>query len=404
MVFTKQHIPAKVLCIIDIGSYKLRVCAASFLNQRIEVLGYNEKRQDTSYFSNQECKNLPGLCRNISESIEKLEKDLALSLDEIVINYPFGELFLASKKIHHTRKHPHTWVDENELESIMEVVEKQCLKHLSEEVDILYGLTASEIQILLSRVNGIRLDGVTQEKIIGKKGETMTLSLVNAFIPLRKYHLLSQIGQVLGKKIFRILPTEFCITKIFPQEDIVIINVGATQTTLSLKQEGEVRGVSKISIGINDLVNKIAKHSELPRAEIIDMLSEKKYEQEKQEFLQIWGESIGVTLQDMLGTQICPKYFYIGGGGGSNSFLKEYLEKFSFTSYDIRILNHIEFIQEDISDMLHSIKSIKIEDIQRIPLDMHVLLFETNHLISQEWDVVSTSLKNAIQKLGYIRS
>ncbi len=166
MVFTKQHIPAKTLCIIDIGSYKLRVCAASFKNQRIEVLGYHEKRQDISYFSNQECKNLPGLCRNISEAIEKLEKDLDISLEEIVINYPFGEIFLASKHIYHTRKQPQNPLNEAELESIMQSVEKHCLTQLAADVDTLYGLTEKEIQILLSRVNSIRIDGVIQEKLI----------------------------------------------------------------------------------------------------------------------------------------------------------------------------------------------------------------------------------------------
>jgi len=89
VVFTKQHIPAKVLCIIDIGSYKLRVCAAAFKNKKISILGYHEKRQDTSFFANQECKNLPGLCKNITDALKKLEKDLDISLDEIVINYPF---------------------------------------------------------------------------------------------------------------------------------------------------------------------------------------------------------------------------------------------------------------------------------------------------------------------------
>ncbi len=59
MNFIKQDISAKTLCIIDIGSYKLRICAASFKNKRVEILAYHEKRQESSYFANQECTNLP---------------------------------------------------------------------------------------------------------------------------------------------------------------------------------------------------------------------------------------------------------------------------------------------------------------------------------------------------------
>jgi Tfp pilus assembly PilM family ATPase len=111
--------------------------------------------------------------------------------------------------------------------------------------------------------------------------------------------------------MFKVLPTEYCITKIFPQKDVVIINVGATQTTLSLKKDGDVLSISKIPIGINDLVKKIIKQQSITRVDIIDQLNSDMFQTEKQEFLQIWGEGIGITLQEVLGKTICPKYFYI---------------------------------------------------------------------------------------------
>lgn len=49
-------------------------------------------------------------------------------------------------------------------------------------------------------------------------------------------------------------------------------------------------------------------------------------------------------------------------------------------------------------------KSIRLEDIQKMPLDMYVLLHETNTLISQEADILSITLKQAIERLGYIKS
>jgi hypothetical protein len=87
--FTRKHIPAKTLCIIDIGSYKLRACGAKFKNKEIEILAYNEKRQDVSYFANNECLNLPGLCENIGSIIKALESETETKFQDIVINYPF---------------------------------------------------------------------------------------------------------------------------------------------------------------------------------------------------------------------------------------------------------------------------------------------------------------------------
>jgi cell division ATPase FtsA len=196
VAFTKKNIPSKILCIIDIGSYKLRVCAASFKNKEIKILGYTEKRQDISFFSNGECRNLPALCENIGECIARLEETCAVPLDQIVINYPFGELFLSSKKINYKRKLPHNTLQKEELETIMQSVEKLCLKHLASEVDRLYGLSPQDIQIILSRVNSVTIDGMKQKKVISKTGEHLRFSLLNAFIPRSKHNLLAQIGNV----------------------------------------------------------------------------------------------------------------------------------------------------------------------------------------------------------------
>ena len=106
----------------------------------------------------------------------------------------------------------------------------------------------------------------------------------------------------------------------------------------------------------------------------------------------------------MLKNTLCPKYFFIGGGGGNNSFLQEYIEDFSFARFGIQSTGRIEILREDLNPLLREMKSIKLEDIQKMPLDMYVLLHETNNLLSGEGDILSITLKQAIEKLGYIKS
>ncbi len=405
MSFTRKHIPAKTLCIIDIGSYKLRACAAKFKNKEIEILSYREKRQDVSYFANNECLNLPGLCENISNIIKKLESDCETVFHDIVINYPFGELFVWSKNINYKRKHPHKKIDAHELLEILSSVEKLCLKHLAGQIDKFYGLSQKEVQILLSRVNSISLDGKKIDTIIGQEWENMKISLLNAFIPSMKHSLINQIWNVLWKNIYRILPSEYCISKIFSQKNILIVNLWATQTTLTLKHEWELIGISKISIWINDIVSKIAKTTREPKAEIIRKLGEdNSYSIEKQDFLSIWWESLWITLWELLWSKVCPKKIYLGWGWASNAFIKDFLQTHDFRKYDIKMVKDMELVSEDLADVFASMKNLKLEDIQRIPLDIYTLLHETNTIISQEKDIVSTSLKKAIKKLWYINS
>lgn len=405
MSFTRKHIPAKTLCIIDIGSYKLRACGAKFKNKEIEILAYNEKRQDVSYFANNECLNLPGLCENIGSIIKSLESETETKFSDIVINYPFWELFVGSKNINYKRKHAHKKIDSNELLEVLSSVEKLCLKHLASQIDKFYGLSQKEVQILLSRVNSISIDGKKQEHVIGQEWENMKISLLNAFIPSMKHDLISQIWNVLWKNIYRILPSEYCISKIFPQNNILIVNLWATQTTLTLKLEWDLIGISKISIWINDIANKISKKTWERKAEVIRKLWEDdSYPNEKKEFLSIWWESLGITLSELLGWKICPKKIHVWWGWSQNTFIKHFIESHDFRKYDIKMVKDMEFVDEDLADVFTSMKNLKLEDIKRIPLDIYTLLYETNTIISREKDIVSTCLKKAIKSLWYIGS
>jgi len=233
----------------------------------------------------------------------------------------------------------------------------------------------------------------------------MKISLLNAFIPSLKHDLISQIWNVLNKNIYRILPSEYCISKVFHQKNILIVNLWATQTTLTLKSEWEISGISKISIWINDLVNKIGKSTWNRKAEIIQQLWEANYyHTEKKDFLSIWWESLWITLWELLKWKICPKKIYVWWGWANNTFIKDFLTKHNFRQYNIKIVKDMEFVDEDLADVFSSMKNLKLDDIQKIPLEIYTLLHETNTIISREKDVISTCLKQAIKKLWYIQS
>ena len=138
MSFTKQNISSRDFCIIEIGSYKLRLCAARLKNRKISLLGYHEKRQDISYFSNNECLNVPGLCENLRDGIHILEEQIGQALPDIVISYPFGEIFISCKHIHYKRKDKNLPLQPHELEEIFETLEKMSLEKQSQEIEMHY--------------------------------------------------------------------------------------------------------------------------------------------------------------------------------------------------------------------------------------------------------------------------
>lgn len=402
MNFKKNYLAPQYLCIVDIGSYKIRVSICKFLNKRVTILWYREKRQDTNNFINQECLNIVELSENIDEIIKKLEKESSVQIEQIVVNFPFGELFVATKKVNYKRDLPHSSIKKEELEKIIMRAETLGLKSLSGEILDKTGLWKNDLELVLSRMNHIKIDGEVKERILWEEWENIRISLLNIFVPLGKYNLINHLGNIIEKKIIKILPTEFCVTKLFEKKSLVILNIGATQTSIIMKKENEVVGVSKIGIGINDLLSRIAARSHETKISILEKLDTPElYEEEKKYFVDIWNDGILVGLKDILWEVHCPREFFIMGWGGINTFIKDALQKLPFEKEDIRVITPLHFVELQASDFMKNIIDTDFQILQMLNLDTLALILETNNLLSKEKDVVSESLKKVVQWLGY---
>jgi len=401
MNFTKKHIAPAYLGIIDIGSYKIRISACKFLNKKVSILGYTEKRQDTSIFVNQECTNLPALCEDIDDTIKKLEKESSIILDRVVINFPFWELFVATKKINYKRRLPHSPIDHDELEIIIKKAEEISLKKLTSEIYETNSIGKEEIELILSRINSFKIDGITKEMVIWEQWENIKISVLNVFVPLSKHNLINHVGNIIEKKIMRTLPSEFCLTKLFPEEDMIVLSVGSTQTSISIKKQSELVGISKIGIGMNDLLVKISENTWETSNYILERINTNDYENEKQAFLMIWTEAILIGIKEIVGEDICPHHIALFGGGGNNVFIRKALEKLYFESHGIRIVSNLDFLEIDHQDFLDEIDLLSHKKISEINLDSLALILETNHILSREKDSVSKSLRNVVKDLWY---
>ncbi len=402
MNFTRKHIAPQYLGIIDIGSYKIRVSACKFLNKQVTILWYTEKRQNTSTFINGECRDLATLCEDIDDTIKKLESENTIILERVVINFPFWELFVATKKINYRRSLPHTPIDKVELEKIITRAQEISLKKLSSEIYETHAIGREETELILSRINSFKIDGTLHELVIGKSGENIKISVFNVFAPLSKHNLVHHIGNIVEKKIMRTLPSEFCLIKLFEQESIIVINLGATQTSISIKIDNELLGITKVSIGINDLLTSIARNTKEARNQILEKLDTSEYLQEKQSFLDIWSSAVMLWIKEIVGQEICPNTLALFGGGGNNTFIKNTLKHLDFESSGISIVKQeLNFCSVDIESLMEHISPESHDLVKDINLDSLGLILETNSILSREKDSISQSLKKVVMHLWY---
>ncbi len=391
MNFIKREIKAETIWIIDIWSYKIRAWICNFKNWDLELIWYWEKRQDTRYIKSWEVTNIEWLCKNIESALKKAEKGLKIKVKKIIINISFKEVFIKTNKLNYKRKDIYKEIDKEELDTIIKKVEKKIIsEHLSDiKNDSWYN--KSDLKLILSNITKIQIDKIDTKKLLWQNWENISLSILNTFIPLSQYNLLEYIEEYLNKKIIKILPSEYAITKLFKKKNnIVIIDVWNYHTSIIIKKEWQIIWVSKIPIWIWNLVKNIRKNNDVSKINIINSMDENIYADEKIDFLEIFEECLIAGLEKILWNNICPHNFFVSWWW-SNIFVKNYIKQIKFQKRWIKIIKEVNFVEPKIKYLENILSSSNLNIIS--------MIITTLDFIKKWKDPISESLRKLIKKI-----
>ncbi|MCH2188212.1 hypothetical protein MK079_00080 [Candidatus Gracilibacteria bacterium] len=395
MSFITKKIPSQVIAIADIGSYKIRVGICEFHGQELTLIGYGEKKQNIGDMSGQDIHSLPGVANTFCEAIKKAEKNAHTQIQNIVMNIPFDELFSAYETVEYTRKDNTFPIDQNELQNIIDYIEFHALKQQYRYIDRQYGYSSSQIDLVLSSVQKLSIDGNTSRKILGKTGAHIQSSLLNMCIPKDKYQMIQTLESAINKKITQVIPSEFALLKLSKQQrNIVIIDVGSCSTSIIVKKDGAHIGIQKLPLGIGSLIQNIQKKYPKTHTDIITSLDGDLYTNEKKDFIEVFLDSLGITLKEILQNQNCPNKFFITGGG-ANRFLTRCVEYMNLHLYDIKHIGSIQLLHtKDLSP-----KDEAEASISRSNLNIYAMMKAASEFITRIPDPIEKSLKKTVEKI-----
>lgn len=348
MNFIKKEIKPKIIAVIDIWTYKVRVWICKIINRNVELVWYWEKRQDENYLIMQEMQNLEWISENISQAILKAEIDWNVKVNQVIINIPNENLFFEFSKINHIRKNPEIKIENEELYEIMTQIESLALKKHYKNIKNHSWYKKNDLKLLISNISNILIDEKETKNLIWKKGEEINISILNIFIPESKYEITSYLSKAIWKKIINIIPSEFAITGLFKEtKDVVIIDLWNSHTSIIVKQNNNIKWAKKISFWINDLIKQIRKKYNLTKNDIIETIDLDRFIIEKAEFLNIFKDVITITLEEILWKNVCPNSFFMIWWW-SNRFVKNYLSNIDLNESGLRIVWKISFIYPSI--------------------------------------------------------
>ncbi len=397
MNFVKKEIKPKIVWIIDIWTYKIRVWICKILNRDIELVWYGEKRQDENYVIMQEIQNLEWISESIQQAIKKAEKDWDIEVDDIIINIPTESLFFESSKINHIRENQEKEIDENELYEIMNVVESISLKKHYKNIKASSWYKKNDLKLLISNISEILVDGKKSKQILKESPKEINISLLNIFIPYSKYEVIQYISNAIWKKIINIIPCEFAVTWLFTkQKDMVIIDFWNSHTSVIVKEWGVIRWAKKLSFGINDLIKHIRKNYNLTKNDIIRTIDLDRFANEKNEFLIIFKDILTLTLEEILGKKICPNKFCMIWWW-ANKFVREFLQETNLNSNNLKIAWKIKFVSPKIDFLEDKItNNPEWIDTAKSNINIFAMIKTTLDFIKKDKDKIEKTLQKVI--------
>lgn len=397
MVFQTHTLPSQTIAIVEVWSYRIKVCICEFQNDKVTILWYGEKRQSTSYFINGECKNLELLGTSIKDAISKTQEQYDVNVERIVINYPFGELYFHNHKLSYKRDHQSEIITKEELEKILKKTEKIVLQKCFKSIEKKSGFIETDMRLIISSILQLKIDTIPYQRIIGVSWRDVVVSILNMFIPTHNSNYIKYIGDIIGKQITKIIPTEFSLRTIFKQKDIVIINIWAIYTSITIKSEWNIIGISKIPIWVNDLVTMIESEHTHTRNEILKAIGTSAYTQKEQDFLDIWKQGLMVWISEILGQEVCPKNFYILSDI-ETEFIEKSISLIDFPSHGVKLVKKRNFV--DINEKSIASHIENLDDFE-ISIEIAAMILELKNIIKKEKSILVKTLKKAVWELWY---
>lgn len=341
MSFKKLSLFSKNFIVLDIWSYKIRSAYGKLTSSSLEILGFWEKRQEQESFFLWEMRDFNSIGDNILQVIEKSKK---WDVQDYIVNLPSNQFFLFSHQLNYVRKSEREVITEQELYDIIKHIEKTAIELSLAEIQEKSGYVKADVKRIFSSISSISIDGKKIVDPLEKSWKNIKISIVNIFAPLSDFEVITKIFRSLGIERPQFIPFEYSVLKLFPEsQDVVVVNVGNTKTYISIQEKEHILWTSRISIGMNDLIKKIKEKYAFTQIEIIKNL-DNYFEEEKNEFLEIFSDCLATGISEIVWDEICPEKFFIIGGGGNNTFIQNFFKQLQLSKYGIKIVKDIEIL------------------------------------------------------------
>ena len=328
---------------LDIGTENVKALIAKINDEGAQIIGVGKAHQELSDMQAGAIADITAVTANCNKALAEAEKQAGVSARAVVIGIA-GELVKGTTiNIKVQRKDSTKPLDIEEVERIVELVQKRAYDRAKKQIALELGGKDVEVQLVNSALVRMDIDGYEVTNPVGFQGKEVQIQLYTAFAPMIHIGALEQVAKQLDMDLLAVAAEPFAVARsvIGDLDDstmsAILMDVGGGTTDIAVLNEGGVQGTQMFGIGGRAFTKGISKDIDVGFAEaeklklgIADDSAPKqlveKIEKALEKTVKVWRSGVELALGEYDKLEHLPNKILLCGGGASLKMLTDELE------------------------------------------------------------------------------
>ena len=240
------------------------------------VRGVGRKRQGLAHMQSGTVADIAAVVDNCAVALQEAEEMAGFRPTQVVIGIA-GELVKGFTTTHsQERKKPDQPISENELQKLIDSVQREALREAERAITWETGLPHVDVRLVHAAVTGASIDGYALTNPVGFQGRHVKIGIFNAFAPLVHLGALQSVASQLDLELLEIVAEPYAVARVLGTEQVrqagaLFVDVGGGTTDVALVRQGGIEGTRMFALGGRAFTKSLADRLDLPfpRAEAL---------------------------------------------------------------------------------------------------------------------------------------
>lgn len=318
---------------LDIGTEFVKALIFEVEHGKAKVIGVGKQRQRLADMQGGTVTDIHGVIGNCELALEQAAEQANTLPDQVIMGIA-GELVKGTTTtIKYVRSEPLQKVSVEELQDILEQVQKRAHERAKAILAWETGQAEIDVRLVNAAIVDVRIDGYKVTNPLGFQGREVQVGIYSAFAPIVHLGALQTIAEELSLDLLSVAAEPYAVARINgPDESAefsaIYIDIGGGTTDLAVVNNGGLVGTKMFAIGGRAFTKRLTTvfgvgfaeaeqqklayaAGELPKAELADIAKA------LQTDVEVWLSGVELTLGEYTNVDLLPSRILLCGGGSN---------------------------------------------------------------------------------------